>query len=302
MGSQTISVVGTNPLFQMSAFAKGANTKYRQILMIVLSSVASVATAQTTPVAPHPPNAVSQTGWATYHVIDLGPVVRSPPGQPNSIANTSVVAGTAPMPNGTVRAVLWYGGSLMDLGVNRLGGPNSEALGVNDRGQIVGAGQTSDPNNEDFCGFGALGLPASATACRAFVWQNGMISILPNTLGGANSVANLINNQGDVAGFAETDKQELGCPVNSFAPVVWRGGKIQQLPMPAGDHDGGAFGINEKGQAVGASGSCTPFNPNSGTYLLESPCRVLGQRRVIPPTPEFRRRRRVRGQPRLRHQ
>src|SRR5690349_691585 len=126
MASQTISVVGTTPLFQMSSSANRANNKYRRILMIVLGSAVSVATAQTTPVAPHPPNAVSQTGWATYRVIDLGPVVPSPPAQPNSIANTSVVAGAAPMLDGTVRAVLWFAGSLMDLGANRLGGPNSQ--------------------------------------------------------------------------------------------------------------------------------------------------------------------------------
>jgi probable HAF family extracellular repeat protein len=204
-----------------------------------------------------------------YKLTDLGPV-GLPPGEPYFIANTGLVAGAAPMPDGTMHAVLWYGGHKLDIGANRLGGPNSQAFSVNDRGQVVGEAQTSVPNSEDFCGFNAMGLPSSATACRPFVWQNGMIAELPNTLGGANAVANLINNRGAVAGLAETNQHEPGCPVGQFSPVIWQNGKLQSLPTYAGDPDGGVFGINDKGQSVGASGSCAPFNPNSQLYLFES--------------------------------
>src|ERR1035438_9019746 len=204
-----------------------------------------------------------------YKLTDLGPV-GLPPGEPHFIANTGLVAGAAPMPDGTMHAVLWYGGHKLDIGANRLGGPNSQAFSVNDRGQVVGEAQTSVPNSEDFCGFNAMGLPSSATACRPFVWQNGMIAELPNTLGGANAVANLINNRGAVAGLAETNQHEPGCPVGQFSPVIWQNGKLQSLPTYAGDPDGGRSGINGKGQSVGASGSCAPFNPNSQLYLFES--------------------------------
>ena len=204
-----------------------------------------------------------------YRVTDLGPV-GPPPGQPYYLANTGLTAGTAQAPGGAMHAVLWYKGLKADIGANRLGGPNSQAFGVNDKGQIVGEAQTFFPNREDFCGFSFLGLPHSDTACRPFIWQNGMIAELPNTLGGANAVANVINNRGEVAGFAETNQHEAGCPVNRFVPVVWRNGIIHELPRIAGDPDGGAFGINDNGQAVGVSGSCAPFDPIAQLYLFES--------------------------------
>ena len=71
------------------------------------------------------------------------------------------------------RCPLVWRNAANDIGATALGGPNSQAFGINDRGQVVGTGQTSDPNGEDFCGFNAVGLTLSATACRGFLWQNG---------------------------------------------------------------------------------------------------------------------------------
>ncbi len=45
--------------------------------------------------------------------------------------------------------------------------------------------------------------------------------------------------------------------------MLWDGGKAQELPLFAADPDGSAFAINDSGQIVGASGTCTSFNPNS---------------------------------------
>jgi probable HAF family extracellular repeat protein len=233
--------------------------KYRQILILAFGSI---ALAQT-----HVP--VGQSGRPNYHVTDLGPV-GPPPGQPYYIAGTGLAAGAAATPDGAMHAVLWYQNRMIDIGTRGLGGPNSQATGVNANGQVVGAAQSSAVKSaEDFCGFNAYGLPPSATACLPFVWQNGMMSPLP-TLSGVNAVANFINNRGDVAGLAENGKQEPDCPVGQFKPVVWRGGAIQELPTVAGDSDGGAYGINDNGQVVGASGSCAPFNGNAQNYLLES--------------------------------
>jgi hypothetical protein len=50
-----------------------------------------------------------------------------------------------------------------------------------------------------------------------------------------------------------------------FAPVVWgtKPGEITPLPLPGGDRTGMALAINDVGQAVGRSGSCsnTVFPP-----------------------------------------
>ncbi len=241
--------------------------KYRQTLILALGSAAcltSTAIAQS-------PDASQRPAPVMYQVTDLGPVGLTPPSQPDFIANSGIVAGAAQAADGTVHAVVWFGGSRIDLAANRLGGPNSQAFGANSRGQVVGEAQTSDANGEDFCGFNAMGLAPAAKACRPFLWQNGAISELPNPLGGANAVANQINSRGDVTGLAETSQpRENGCAVGRFAPVLWHNGALQALPTYSGDLDGTSFGINDRGQAVGATGSCAPFNANSQLSLLES--------------------------------
>ena len=198
-----------------------------------------------------------------YTVTDLGPV-GPPPGQAFFVTDNGLVAFSAATHHGTEHAFLWYKGLKLDIGKPGLGGPNSVPFGVNDRFQAVGEAETtaSDPNGEDFCGFKALGLPSSGT-CLPFLWQNGVMHPLP-TLGGSNGAANMINNQGQAAGLAETSTADPNCPapqVLQFVPVLWEKGKIQALPTVAGDLDGLALAVNESGQAVGASGDCAAFNP-----------------------------------------
>ena len=120
------------------------------------------------------------------------------------------------------------------------------------------------------CGFNSYGF-ASSTARLPFLWQDGVMTKLA-TLGGENGYANMINNRGEVAGLAETAMEDStsGCPVHSFEPVVWENGVIGELLTYPGDSDGVAAWINDKGEVAGASGTCAPFNPNSGLYLTEN--------------------------------
>jgi probable HAF family extracellular repeat protein len=204
-----------------------------------------------------------------YTVTDLGPVGGTP-GQPYLISNNGLVSGAAANPDGTMHAVLWCKGSTSDIGTPGLGGPNSAAFGVNERGHAVGQAETSVADSEDFCGFNFYGFP-SLTACLPFLWQNGVMTHL-STLGGANGFANSINKRGEVAGLAETSITDPapGCPVFEFQPVIWKNGVIQELHTYPGDTDGVAAFINDRGQAVGASGTCASFNPYSGLYLVEN--------------------------------
>jgi probable HAF family extracellular repeat protein len=199
-----------------------------------------------------------------YTVTDLGAVGG---GQPYFVDNFGLVSGSASSST-IMHAVLWYGGNKLDIGSRGLGGPNSAAFGVNDLAQVVGEAETAVSNHEDFCGFNAYGFPSS-TACLPFLWQNGVMTPLP-TLGGANGVANWINNRGQVAGYAENRTQDPGCPVFEFKPVIWQYGKIEQLPTYGGDPVGGALAINDLGQAVGISGPCAAFNPGLGLYLVDA--------------------------------
>jgi probable HAF family extracellular repeat protein len=212
--------------------------------------------------------AIAQT--PRYTITDLGPV-GGPPGQPFVIRNNGLISGAAAIPGGAMHAVLWSRGLKIDLGTPGLGGANNVAFGVNERGQAVGQAETStaDPKGEDFCGFKSVGLPSSGNTCLPFVWQNGVMTPLP-TLGGNNGVANQINNRGEVAGSAENATRDLTCPapqVFQFKPAIWEQGRIHELST-YGDPDGIAFSINDNGQVVGASGTCTTFNVNGDlTYL-----------------------------------
>ena len=203
-----------------------------------------------------------------YAVIDLG-AVGNPPGQPYGITNNGLVIGAAASSATVMHAVFWYKTLKIDIGVYGLGGPNSAGFGVNELGQAVGTAETSAINNEDFCGFNAYGFPSS-TACAPFVWQFGRMFALP-TLGGANGQALAINNGGEVAGMAETTYADPNpdCAVSEFKPVIWERGHIRELPTYPGDADGIPLGINDKGQVVGGSGACAPFNPASGFYFAD---------------------------------
>ena len=206
---------------------------------------------------------------ARYKVTDLGKVGGAP-GGPSFIAKNSLVGGAAAAPHGRLHAVLWFNGLKIDIGAPGLGGAHSAALGVNEEGQAVGKAETSVPDGEDFCGFTALGLLPTALRCRPFLWQQGAMTRLP-TLGGPNGVASSINSRGTVVGYAENALRDPdpGCQVFQFKPVVWDNGHVQELST-FGDPDGVAAAINDHGQVVGASGTCAPFNANSGLYLVEN--------------------------------
>jgi probable HAF family extracellular repeat protein len=150
----------------------------------------------------------------------------------------------------------------LNLELGTLGGKNSSINwnGINDPGEAVGMSETSvpDPNGEDVCGFG------THLICLPFLWQNGVMRGLP-TVGGNNGQASAINNSGQVAGYAENGIVDSTCPPGITnnridLPVLWDKGNAQALPTIGTDPDGVAFGINNQGQAVGYSGTCTSAN------------------------------------------
>jgi len=198
-----------------------------------------------------------------------------------------------PPVQGTVRISI--GDLNLELGT--LGGTNSSINwnGINDPGEAVGMSETSvpDPNGEDLCGFG------THLTCSPFLWRNGVMNALP-TAGGNNGQASAINNSGQVAGYAENGTADSTCPpgTENFMvdlPVMWTKGKAQALPTIGSDPDGVAFGINNRGQAVGYSGTCTAANyavvwengtatqlpdlgdPGGIAYAINSHNQVVGQ-------------------------
>ena len=192
-----------------------------------------------------------------YTVVDLGTLSGGNFSQPFAINSSNVIAGSSNLSNSDQHSVLWSKGQMTDLGT--LGGANSIAFGINDSESVVGEAESSasDPNKEDFCGFG------THLICQPFVWQNNDMTPFP-TLGGNNGVANWVNRSGTVVGQAESATEDSKCAAPQklhFLPVMWKNGRAIRLPIQKGDRDGIAFGINNDGQIVGTSGTCAAFNP-----------------------------------------
>lgn len=209
----------------------------------------------------------------SYTVIDLGPA-SSPYSAVDFVNRNGFVAIGAVEADGNWHSILWYEGISGDIG--GLGGPNSGAGGVNNSGLAMGGAETTtkDSNNENFCAFG------TGLQCLVYQWQNGVITALP-TLGGTNATWGGMNNNGEIAGVAETNVRDPQCPagvspngygplVLDYEPVIWGPGpgQIRQLPLPAGDTVGFAFAINDNGQTVGMTGTCA-------TTLLPGPAASL---------------------------
>jgi probable HAF family extracellular repeat protein len=217
---------------------------------------------------------------AHYTVTDLGLLNGANPG-PNVIMNNGLIATSVGVSSTTFHAAIQFQGMTIDLAKGGgLGGPNSSAFGVNERGLAAGEAETADSNSEDFCGFG------TKQVCHAFIWRNGVMSPLPllkdkNGMEGLNAAAKGINILGQVGGVADYGTTPDGLPplpgsttptscpssVYQFKPVIWTNGEIQQLPTSGTDTSGKAFDnpdgvvfrINDRGQAVGATGTCTGF-------------------------------------------
>ena len=211
----------------------------------------------------------------------------------DQLLDHSTVSTLFPPVKGTVRI------SIRDLNIplGTLGGKNSSINwnGINDSGEAVGMSETSvpDPSGEDLCTFG------THATCLPFLWQNGIMHALP-TLGGDNGQASAINNSGQAVGYAENGIVDSTCPAGVTnnrvdLPVLWDKSKAQPLPTIGSDPDGVAFGINNRGQAVGYSGTCTAANfavvwengtatplPDLGTpgaiaYAINGHNRIVGQ-------------------------
>jgi probable HAF family extracellular repeat protein len=121
---------------------------------------------------------------------------------------------------------------MTDLGtLNNVVG-DSEALWINDSGQIVGWSSLpgDDPEMQDY---------------HAVLWENGEIHDL-GTLGGSSSEAYAINEAGQIVGgsFISGDTE--------WHAFLWQNGVMQDLGT-LGGIDSDAFSINDSGQIAGAS-------------------------------------------------
>ena len=177
--------------------------------------------------------------WDHGKLINLGLLPGGCFSLPNAINSQGVMVGSgdigvvdpiAGVPE--IRADLRYGGKVLSLGT--FGGTNSLANDVNEAAQVVGGAQNTEPDPWNFGDI--LGLPSS-TAWHAFVWQAGRMRDL-GTLGGPDSFAFLINQRGQIAGYAFTNNipnETTGIP--TLDPFLWERGHMRDLGTL-----GGTFG------------------------------------------------------------
>jgi probable HAF family extracellular repeat protein len=188
--------------------------------------------------------AITATTSFSYVVTDLGILNGYTSSSPSELNDAAQVVGSALKSKADSRAFLWVNGTMKDLGT--LGGSDSYASGINNKGQIVGRAATS----------------SGTYTYHAFLWTNGTMKDL-GTLGGSDSYAYGINNKGQVVGSARTSSGAY--TAHAF---LWTNGTMRDLnsllPAKSGWELTSALDINNKGQIVGEG----KFNGQTRAFLL----------------------------------
>lgn len=201
------------------------------------------------------PAAGGGSGTAAYTVTDLRPLVAALGVPANFVNPTAISPGgrvvgtwddesachttqsflftpTAPnSPTGTMRDIGNFGASAF------------KATGVNDAGQVTVASEND--------------LQCSAVRHFPFIWQNGGLTLLPDSDGAANA----INALGQVAGNL------------NGAPTRWTDG----IQLQFDNGFGNAFAINDLGHVVGNSNDLPGATANGDAFLWDGTLHDLGR-------------------------
>lgn len=192
-----------------------------------------------------------------YNINDKGQVVG---------ASATTGAGCEPAPfNACTHAFLWEDGTMIPL--RPLGGPFSYAYGINNYGQIAGISTTVSGDyhavmwtpeglitdlgvlpGDTFAQANAINDRgqivgwSSGETTRAFVWEDGVMSVL-GTLNGSFSMAVDINRHGIIFGTGDDS--------GTRPPVIWSREGITALPLLPDAYFGEVGRANDRAVVVG---------------------------------------------------
>lgn len=210
--------------------------------------------------------------WKNGRMRDLGVLPGGGDSYAEGINNAGDVVGNSTAPGANTRhAFRWHAGRMIDLDP---GGQASFAQDITDDGWIVGHRfLPADPMNGRATAWrhdvpttlvpDAPSYPAAAnqrhhvalndSGGRASIWHRGAITPLASAPG-AFAQVHEINNVDQVAGFVGAEA------------AVWRLGQAVPLPRLPGGGSAAAYGINDRGQLVGASANI-PDGSNTHAVL-----------------------------------
>lgn len=207
---------------------------------------------------------------ATFVASDLGTIAgtASATGRAAAINDAGAVAGQSTNSSGTTQATLWNAGAVINLTSLGNGTRFSQAFGLNENLEVVGASSTGQTVGE------LIGTSSTTSITRAFVWRNGVMTELPpfnlytptnnGTTTNYHSVANDINESGLVVGNSQ---RISGSPA---VATLWKDGVPMDLnsllPPGSGWVLTNAESINDRGDIAGTG----TFGGASRAFLLKN--------------------------------
>ncbi|WP_214436704.1 hypothetical protein [Dendronalium phyllosphericum] len=218
----------------------------------------------------------------------------------NSINNSGQVVGLLERENsGLGRAVLWQNGALKDIGALY---PNGEsfATDINDTGQIIGSSESDGScllkvdssgnvisnsipfpiRNTLFQSINNSSQIAGAISreeFNAFLAENGVLTELEPLPNDTSSLAQNINNFGQIVGYSYSTSG----PTFDPKAVVWKNGKITQLET-SNSYLSIAQDISDSGQIVGYNFAANNIYGNTSALLWVN-SKVLNLNSLVAP-------------------